>query len=58
MIPIPRGEGTSNVRVSGQVRGEDNQPIVNTWVGAYDGQQNSNPKGKFREFTSDVATAK
>jgi len=40
LIQFPLGEGTPNVRISGQVRSEDDQPVVDAWVGVYDGQWN------------------
>jgi len=40
LMQFPLGEGTPNVRISGQVRNEDNEPIIDAWIGVHDGQWN------------------
>jgi len=40
LIPIPPARGSASVRIGGQVRSEDDQPIVDAWIGLFDGQWN------------------
>jgi hypothetical protein len=40
LFAIPAVQGTATVKISGQVRSEDNQPVVDTWIGVFDGQWN------------------
>lgn len=54
LIPLPLPQGTLNVRIIGQVTNEDNHPVVNAWVGLFDGQWNytgastqTNQQGKY-----------